>query len=372
MAGRKNKKKILLTGGHAATTALSVTEEIIRRSDANRDIYWVGTKKALEGKRVESLESRVLPEMGVNFHPIVAGRLQRKFTIWTIPSIAKIPIGFIQAFNAVRKIRPDVILSFGGFAAFPVVFWGFIFGIPVVLHEQTSAVGRANKFSAAFAKTIAVAREASVKYLPKEKVKVVGNPIMTQIAEIKAKESLSSPPLVFITGGSRGSKTINSLIEGILRDLLQDYYVVHQTGDMDFEKFEKIKEKLPGELGDRYELYSLIDPMQIDGVYKRADVVVARAGANTVSELVAAKIPSVLVPIPWSYQNEQRKNASYAKSFGIARVLDQDTAKSEDLYQAVKAQVNDWDKIKKEVGKVGSPDIKASQKLVDILEEEMK
>lgn len=369
MAKRKNNKRILLTGGHAATTALATTEEIIRRSDGQWDIYWVGAKTAVEGKDVETLEAKALPEMGVEFHPIVAGRLQRKFSIWTIPSLAKIPVGFIHAFSALRKIKPDVILSFGGFAAFPVVFWAYFFRVPVIIHEQTSAAGRSNKLSSPFARKIALSRHSSTKYFPKEKSVIVGNPVMTQIAEIKAKENPSSPPTIFITGGSRGSKVVNNLVEAILKDLLSEYYVIHQTGELDNSKFESIKEKLPSKLTKRYELYPVIDPMQIDGVYKRADLVIARAGANTVSELIVAKRPSILIPIPWAYEEEQMKNALYAKEFGIALVLDEDTTSSEELASKVKKVFENWYEIVAEVKRKKSPDIEASSKFVDLLEE---
>lgn len=365
-------KKILLTGGHAATTALATTEEIIRRDEGQWDIYWVGTKKAVEGSDIETLESKALPEMGVTFHPITAGRLQRKFTIWTIPSLAKIPIGFFQAFNAIRKIRPNVTLSFGGFASFPVVFWSWVFRIPVIIHEQTSAAGRANNLAAFFAKKIAVSRQSSVKYFPEGKIEIIGNPIMTQIKDIEPKEKISSPPSIFVTGGSRGSKRINELVKAILPDLLQKYYVIHQTGDIDKDEFKKIREGLSEKMKNRYELYSVIDPMQIDGVYKRADLVIARAGANTVSEVIAAKRPSILIPIPWAFEDEQRKNAMYAKDFGVAVVLDQETTTSELLFKEIKKVFERWSEIVSLVKNKKSPDLEASEKLVDIVEEYLK
>lgn len=372
MAKNKNKKTVLLTGGHAATTAFATTEEIIRRSKGEWEIFWVGTKRAVEGSDAETLESRALPGLGVKFHPIVVGRLQMRFSIWTIPSIAKIPVGFVQAFLALRKIKPDVILSFGGSAAFPVVFWSWLFNIPSVIHEQTSAAGRANRFSSAFAKKIALSRQSSARYFPEAKSVIVGNPVMTQIGEISAKKKLGFPPTLFITGGSRGSKIINNLVEEILKALLSKYYVIHQVGDIDFEKFKKVKEDLPRKLSEKYEIYSVIDPMQIDGVYKRADVVIARAGANTVSELVAAKRPAILIPIPWAYEDEQTKNANYAKEFGLASVLDQNTSTPEDLYKKVEETVRNWDKIVDGVKNKKSSDLEASRKLVDLLEEYIK
>lgn len=370
MAKNENKK-ILLTGGHAATTALATTEEIIRRAK-DWDIYWVGTKRALEGSGVETLESKALPGMGVRFHPITAGRLQIKFSVWTIPSLAKIPVGFVQAFLAVRRIKPDIVLSFGGAAAFSVVFWAWAFRIPVLVHEQTSAAGRANKLSSPFARKILLSRQSSAGYFPEGKATIVGNPIMTQIAEISPKENLGSPPTLFVTGGSRGSRTINNLVEEILEDLLEKYRIIHQTGDLDYEKFKKLKKSLSDKLSGRYEVYPLVDPMQIDGIYKRADMVVARAGANTVSELVVTKRPCLLIPIPWSHQDEQRKNALYAKEFGIATILDQATVTPEELLSKIEEKFENWADIVKMAKDKKSPDLEAAKKLVDLLEEYIK
>jgi len=140
------KTKIILTGGHGATTALATIEEIIRRGKKT-EIYWVGVKKAMEGSKVPSLESVMKTKSQVTFKPIIAGRLQRKFTLWTIPSLLRIPFGFVHALYILLSIKPSVILSFGGYAAFPLVFWGRLLGKPIIIHEQTSKVGRSNKLS---------------------------------------------------------------------------------------------------------------------------------------------------------------------------------------------------------------------------------
>lgn len=368
MQKSKNECRVLLTGGHAATTALATVEELLRRKDKNWEIYWVGSKRAIEGGSVSTLESKYLPKAGVAFHPIVTGRLQRRFTIWTIPSLLKIPFGFFHALFIVLKIRPDIILSFGGFAAFPVVVVGWILGVPVILHEQTMAAGRANKLSSFFATKIALARKQSLKYFPDKKSVVVGNPIMTQILEVESKGKLGDPPVVFVMGGSRGSQIINRLIKSVLSELLEDCFVIHQVGDLDYKKFERIKRSLSEKLSKRYEIYTTIDPMQIDGVYKRADIVIARAGANTVSEIISVKRPAILIPIPWSYKNEQGKNAQFAKKFGLVEILDQERAKSIDLRDAVEKVFENWERMVKKASVKKSPDRKASRKLIDLVE----
>jgi UDP-N-acetylglucosamine--N-acetylmuramyl-(pentapeptide) pyrophosphoryl-undecaprenol N-acetylglucosamine transferase len=369
----KNRNvRVVLTGGHAATTALSVVEEILRRHKDDWTVYWIGAKGAIEGKKVPTLESTILPSRGVVFHSIFTGRLQRKFTRYTIPSMAKIPAGFAHAYYLLSKIKPDVVLSFGGYASYPVVVMAWALKIPVVAHEQTTAVGRANKYSSRFAKKIALARETSLKYFPKSKSVVIGNPLMTQIWEVPFKERPDNPPTIFITGGSRGSQNLNNFIEPILESLLKKYIVIHQTGALDYEKFSGIKSSLQNPLKEKYEVYPFIDPMQIDGVYKRADIIVARAGANTVSEVIATKRPAIFIPIPWVNYDEQRQNAIFAQNFGLAKVLEQRTLKSSDLESAIDDSLKNWESIYRNVKNKKSPDQDAQKKLVDMLEECLK
>lgn len=367
----KKVKKIILTGGHGATTALSVTEELIRRSVDKKpwEIYWVGSRYAMEGKNVPTLGSAAIPKLGVKFQPIVSGRLQTKFSLWTIPSLVKIPFGFFHALKILLNIKPDLILSFGGFAAYPVVVVGAILKVPIVLHEQTMVAGRANKMSAPFANKIALARRESKKYFPEGKCVVLGNPIMTQIEQIAPKEKLGIPPTIYITGGSTGAQAVNKTIVQILPQLLKEFKVVHHTGLLDFGKFKSIKEKLPVRLKKNYEVYDLIDPMQIDGVYKRADIIIARSGANTVSEIISTKRPAILIPLPYSYLDEQVKNAEFAKQFGIARVLEQDGLTPKKLFAEINDTRKNWKKIVEKVLLKLSPDKNAARKLVDLVEE---
>jgi UDP-N-acetylglucosamine--N-acetylmuramyl-(pentapeptide) pyrophosphoryl-undecaprenol N-acetylglucosamine transferase len=272
-----------------------------------------------------------------------------------------------MAGRLLATIKPDVILSFGGFAAFPVVFIGWVMGIPVVVHEQTMTVGRANKFSVPLAKKIAVARKEGLKHFPSSKAVVTGNPIMTQIAEIMPKTKLGTPPTIFVTGGSRGSTTINELIKPLLPKLLQKYVIIHQTGQLDFGRYREIQETLPAKLKGNYEVYSLIDPMQIDGVYKRADLLIGRSGANTCSETLALHLPSIFIPLPFAYQDEQTKNAGYAKKTGLAEVLPQPKATAGRLLELIEKTVRDWEKITARAKNIESLDKKASSKLVDLV-----
>ncbi len=365
-------KKIVLTGGHAATPAIAVVEELLRRrAGDNWDIYWIGAQKAIEGREVSTLESEVFPKLGVKSSAIAAGRIQRRFSLWTIPAILKIPLGFFHALILLTRIKPKVILSFGGYAAWPVVVASWLLRIPVIIHEQTAAVGRANRASAIFAKKICLARPDSLPYFPKGKSVVTGNPLLTQIAEISPKSKKGNPPVVLIMGGSRGSQRINEVVGRSLGKLLSGFRVIHLAGLLDIDKFKEIKSKLSKELADRYELYDRVDPLQIDNLYREADIIVARAGANTVSEILATKRPAVLIPIPWSYLDEQTKNAMAAAKFGIAKQLSEDRLTPESLLAAVNELDANWEAIVRSVAKKASPDRFAAKKIVDLVEESL-
>jgi UDP-N-acetylglucosamine--N-acetylmuramyl-(pentapeptide) pyrophosphoryl-undecaprenol N-acetylglucosamine transferase len=362
---------IVLTGGHAATTAVAFTEEIKSQSK-NWKIYWIGVKNAIEGKKMATLESEVLPRLGVKFLPITTGRLQRKFTIWTIPSLMKIPCGFAQSVYFLLKIKPKVILSFGGFASFPVVMAAKLLRIPVVLHEQTSVAGRANLLSAKFASKITLSREQSLKYFPNEKCVITGNPVMKDIKKVKPKLKLGNPPIIFITGGSRGSQIINSTFEEILKPVLAKYKVIHQTGGLDYLKFSDIKQKLPQALRDNYDVFVRVNPLEVSEIFSKCDVIVSRAGANTVSEIMTIKRPAILIPLSISYMQEQMENAKIAREWGIAKIISQDKLTPLKLLSEIEDSINHFADIIEKIKSKESPDVNASKKILSLISTYMK
>jgi UDP-N-acetylglucosamine--N-acetylmuramyl-(pentapeptide) pyrophosphoryl-undecaprenol N-acetylglucosamine transferase len=236
---------------------------------------------------------------------------------------------------------------------------GWILGIPVILHEQTSCIGRANKYSLAFAKKIAISRESTKKYIKGDKWVLTGNPVMTQIREVEPKTSLPEKPTLFIMGGSRGSQTINENIKPIIGELSKSFNVIHQTGALDYDDFKKLETT-------GYRVHNRIDPMKLDNVYREADLMVTRAGANTVSEILITGRPAILIPIPWSYLNEQYENAKYLKSVGLGEIIEQDALTPEILLNKITELKNNWVKIQK---RVDSPDRDAAGKLVSLLED---
>ncbi|MBX4205967.1 UDP-N-acetylglucosamine--N-acetylmuramyl-(pentapeptide) pyrophosphoryl-undecaprenol N-acetylglucosamine transferase [Candidatus Microgenomates bacterium] len=362
--------KIVLTGGHAATPALATVEEIAKRNK-NWKIYWVGPISAMESGNVITAAERALREYDVIIRKIVAGRALRRGKLWwRVKAYIKIPFGFIHAFFEIFKIKPDIVLSFGGFAALPVVFSAWILGRPVLIQEQIVGAGLANKLSSPFAKKIVVARSESLEFFPKNKTELIGNPQFSKFFNVEPKEQIGNPVTIFITGGSSGSVIMNEAINRILPQLLIKYQVIHQVGDRNLDDAMSVKHNLDQNLAKNYEVLGYVTPSQFSQYFEKADIVISRSGANTVSDIVATKRPAILIPIPWSIGDEQTKNAKKAVNARIAVILKQEELTAENLLEKINFIENNW---KKMVNNVTPGDFaldhNAAKRLVDILEE---
>ncbi len=350
---------ILLTGGHGATTAISVIDRLKKRFP-NAMLSWIGSSKAISGSNVTSLEYKTYPNLGVKYYSINAGKLQTKFTRYTIPLILLIPVGFFQVFFLILKIKPKITLSFGGFASVPVVFWSWLLGIPVILHEQTVAAGRASRLSALFADKIALARGESLKYFPKDKCVIVGNPILREIIKLKPKQHPGNPKTLLVMGGSRGSEFINEEITKIINKLVKKYRVVHITGERDFPKYNKNNV-------DNYQVLSFVDPEHLADIYAKSDLIISRSGANSVSEILYIKRPSILIPLPRTYMDEQVKNAKFAENAGIAMVMTEQEVNPNSLLNAIEQMFADWQQIVFKFNSYKNLDLHAAEKIVELL-----
>jgi UDP-N-acetylglucosamine--N-acetylmuramyl-(pentapeptide) pyrophosphoryl-undecaprenol N-acetylglucosamine transferase len=278
-------------------------------------------------------------------------------------------VGLVQAFWFLLKTRPNVVLSFGGYSSFPIVLWSWFFRIPVILHEQTVAAGRASISSAFFATKIALAREESRKYFPAGKVIVTGNPLMSNILNVVPKNVPSKSPTILVIGGSRGSNFLNELIIDIAAKLLPRFTIIHVTGMRDFEKVEKFKEKLTQNLKQNYKTYLSINPMEMGSYYSQADIIISRSGANSVSEILYARRPAILIPLPRTFMGEQVKNARYAESFGFSSVFLEKEATPEAIIKEINRLLTDWQRIMEKARGKDNPDINASKKVVSLINE---
>ena len=372
--------RIIITaggGGHFAP-ALSV----ISSMHTEDTVLLVGAKYGLEGDKAKTLEYETAQSLGIPFASLTTGRLQRKFTRHTVFSLLKIPQGLYQAIKIVKAFSPDVVLSFGGYISLPVVVASFLLRIPIVIHEQTLEAGMANKIAAIFATKICISWESSKKFFPEAKTILTGNPIRKyQVSSIpsaraqgegKYQVSKENLPFIYITGGSLGSHAINVLMEGCIEKLLRAYVVFHQTGDAkqygDFDRLQKLRESFPKELQARYVLTKFVSPFDVGKILEKADLVVARSGINMVSELIYFGKPSLLIPLPFSQQNEQTKNALFLQSLGLGKVFAQKALTDETLYAGITSMIKDKEKYLKNASsakKILPQD--GAQKIIDVI-----
>lgn len=320
----------MIIGGHV-TPALAVIEEIRKRTEW--DIVWVGRKLAMEGEIIPSLEYQLIPNLDIPFYTLDTGRFQRKMTRWTIPSLLRTPRGFFQALLLLLRVKPSVVLSFGGYLSFPVTLAAWILRVPIVVHEQTVSSGLANRMASTLADVIAVSHATSSVDFPHHKTVITGNPLRGSIT--RASRKLTKPPLIFITGGSQGSRPVNRLVAPIISKLLEKYKIVHQTGVLDYKEVIRKRNNISSVVRRRYRIIPSLSPDEAAHTLSRAALVIGRSGANTTAEIAWLGIPAILIPIPWSERGEQERNARLLEWVGLARVLPQDETTPKMLLNSV-------------------------------------
>lgn len=332
------KVLIAVGGGGHFSPALAVLEQMPK----SWEILLIGRKYTFEGDSVHSFEYQTAKRLGIPFETLTTGRLQRKFTKHTIPSLLKVPVGLAQAYSILDKFYPDVVLSFGGYVTVPVVIASKFKKIPIVIHEQTLSAGIANKIVSRYVSTICVSWSQSKEYFPIQKTKLTGNPLrkeFLQNVENTIKVKKINDPTLYITGGSGGSHGLNILVEGCLGKLLEKYIIIHQTGDAkqfgDFLRLDKIRSKLPQRLQNRYTVKKFLTSEEVLKNLNDAALVISRSGINTVTELLYLGKPCLLIPLPYGQKNEQHENAQFVKNLGLGEELDQLTTTPEIFEQKI-------------------------------------
>jgi len=353
--------KVIITGTHF-TPAQATIEELIRYPKIK--IYYVGRNTTREGDRSVSIESQVLPKLKVSFIGLTMGRIRRDLSLYSLLSLLKIPIGLVQGLIILLQIRPAIIVSFGGYISFPMVFWGYLLSIPIIVHEQTLVSGLSTQISSFFASRIAVSfpdRVVNKRYV------LTGNPIRASIihpqrvsADIDQFIQLAkreSKKLILVTGGNQGSHLINQTVDQIIESL--DAYIIHQTGDAQFEDYQhlagshKRKNYLP---------LKWIEADDLGAIYKHVDLVISRAGINTLLELALAKIFSIVIPYPYLYNDEQVKNAQFFHQHGLCLIIDQNQLTPIRLKSEIDAVLKNLSYYKKQISDVECLVIKDSAK----------
>ncbi|MBI5356137.1 glycosyltransferase [Candidatus Collierbacteria bacterium] len=325
MKTEKEIKTFLLTGAHI-TPAVALAQEIFSRIPNARVIY-CGRKKFNNGK--DSIEEEEIARVGGEFIPIEFAKLNRFISMSTFTEFFKIPTGLFRGLQLIKRINPDVVVSFGGYISIPIVVAAKISGIPIIVHEQTLVWGLANKISRFLATSTAVSWPEAMS----GKSVLTGNPIPKEIIMTVRK---SKPDVLFISGGSQGSMAINRLIDPILPELTKHFIVYHQTG---CSVNRSINNYFPADW--------FPTPIVAD-IFRRTKIAVSRSGANTVTYLSYFGIPSILIPLPFSGGGEQSANADALRKTGLVTVFKQQNLTSEMLLNEILRINQNYSKIQEQ------------------------
>ncbi|MDQ6906534.1 MAG: undecaprenyldiphospho-muramoylpentapeptide beta-N-acetylglucosaminyltransferase [Chloroflexota bacterium] len=329
------------TGGHTSPV-IAVLEALRERGPV--DATWIGG--------AWGVERGVAMQAGVPFLSIQTGKL-RRYLSWQTPMDAvRIPLGSMQAYRHLRRIRPAVVLSTGGYVAVPTALAAARLGIPVLTHEQTAQLGLATRIIARSADVLALSfpLPEATRFNGKARVIVTGNPVRSVLFGGNAARGtehfgLSSElPTIYVTGGARGSSPINERIERALPLLLPTTQIIHATGPTeangDYPRLRAVRDSLPEEWRSRYLLAETLGN-ELRDVYALAALVIGRSGAGTVAELAALGKPSILIPLPGTGGDEATKNARVLADAGAALLLPQSEATPELLASHILALLND-------------------------------
>lgn len=334
------------TGGHVLP-AISVIEEL-RRRQVPVELLWIGSHTGVERE--------VAASAGVPFAAIQTGKLRRYVSVKTATDMFRIPVGYVQARRLLRGFHPDVLYSTGGNVSVPSAL-AAARTTPILTHEQTAQIGIANRIVGRVADVFAVtfAQTADQARTHSKHVVVTGNPVRASLRAGDAERGRAawdmSPdlPLIYVTGGARGASPLNDRLAAILPDLLRETQVIHQAGPAaangDAASLDAARATWPADIRDRYRVMEFITNGIAD-VYAAADLVIGRAGAGTVCELAFLGKPSILIPLPGTWGDEQRKNASMLANAGAAIVLEQDDATPERLRTTIAELLHDPDRLR--------------------------
>lgn len=320
------RKRILFTGGGSSGHVAPNLALIEKFQEKGWEISYVGS--------YQGIEKRLIAPTGISYYAITSGKLRRYFSWQNFIDPFKILFGILQAVFLCLRIKPNVVFSKGGFVAFPVVVAAWLCRIPIIAHESDLTPGLANKLSYPFAKKICVTFEETRKQLPKtEKVVVTGTPLRKQLFAGNKEKGRAlcgfsgEKPVVMILGGGLGATPINEAIQKNLSLLLENFNIAHLCG------YGKLNESLNNVEG--YKQFEYLSA-ELPDLFALSDVVVSRAGANSLCELIALRKPHLLIPLPkGSSRGDQIANAECFYKKGISDVLYQKDLTCELLLRAI-------------------------------------
>lgn len=335
--------KLLITGGHL-TPALGLIDYVQQQQPADV-IVFVGREYSQEKNKQPSKERTEIEERGLTFIPFTSGKFVEKNPVALVASTALCIKAFFHACAILLKEKPDIFISFGSYLAVPVAVAAWLLRVPIITHEQTRTIGTANRFITHLAKVTAVSYPQTAALLPNKKVVVTGNVMRQQLVQKSPKQPAwitfkPEKPLLYITGGSQGSEVINTVVCQSLPRILKDWYVIHQCGAANMnrsykQELETAREQLKPQLRFSYIVREWVSVEELAWIYKNATGLISRAGANTTQEVALFKIPSIMIPLPFSNHNEQLLNAQWLEETGGAIIIHQKDLLTEVLCDAL-------------------------------------
>ena len=320
-------KKIILTGGGTAGHVTPNIALLPKLKEAGFEILYVGSYEGIEKKLIEN--------EGIPYRGISSGKLRRYFDLKNFSDPFRVLKGFHEASKIIKEFKPDIVFSKGGYVAVPVVRAAALKKIPVVIHESDMTPGLANKLSYSAAAKICCNFPETVKYLPADRAVLTGSPIRAELLSGSAergRELTGFPegrPVILVIGGSLGSRVVNEAVRAALPELLKEFSVLHLCGKGNLDA------SLEGTEGYRQYEYVSAD---LKDMFALADLMISRAGANSICEILALRKPNVLIPLSAkASRGDQILNARSFENQGFSCVLEEEELTAETLLQAVKS-----------------------------------
>ena len=318
-------KRIVLTGGGTAGHVTPNIALIPRLRELNYDICYIGSYDGIEKKLIE--------EFHIPYYGISSGKLRRYFDPKNFSDPFKVLKGIGEARRTLKELKPDIVFSKGGFVSVPVVLAAKRLHIPVIIHESDLTPGLANKICIPSAAKVCCNFPETLSHLPAGKAVLTGSPIRQELLRGNAIAALefchftANKPVILVMGGSLGSAAINDTIRGVLPELLKNFQVIHLCG----------KGKLDPHLTDvqGYVQFEYIKD-ELRDLFALADIVISRAGANAICELLALHKPNILIPLSAkASRGDQILNARSFEAQGFSIVLEEESVTNLTLLNAI-------------------------------------
>lgn len=319
-------KRIILTGGGTAGHVTPNIALLPRLKELGYDIQYIGSYTGIEKELIEPF--------GIPYHGISSGKLRRYFSVQNFTDPFRVLKGFREAHKLIRQLKPDVIFSKGGFVSVPVVLAGKRCKVPVIIHESDMTPGLANKIAIPSAAKVCCNFPETLKSLPEGKAVLTGSPIRQEllsgnkIAAMDMCHFTSDKPVILVIGGSLGAVAVNNAVREALPELLKDFQIIHLCGKGKMD--ESLKEV------EGYCQFEYIKN-ELRNLFALADIVISRAGANAICELLALHKPNLLIPLSANAsRGDQILNARSFERQGFSLVLEEEQLTKETLLAAVK------------------------------------